>query len=128
MNKIFKSYDVNSMISKTFESINEWQRLFSMVVFLYVQNFKDKFSLKLVLCNICIMIIMVLKWRTPKLLDRINFESKGEAIGGERVGAHSLARNTLGVEGCVGALEWTRKIDKQFNYSLRLAQTKQQVG
>ncbi len=46
---------------------------------------------------------------------------------GEGVGACSLARNTLGVEGHVGAMRWNRKIDKQFTYSHGPAQTKQQV-
>jgi hypothetical protein len=41
---------------------------------------------------------------------------------------HSLVRGTSRVEGCDGALDATKKIDKQFNHSHGLAQTKQQVG
>jgi len=47
---------------------------------------------------------------------------------GKKVGARSLAHSTSGVEGRVGALGWTRKIDKQFNYSHEVVQTKQLVG
>jgi hypothetical protein len=44
------------------------------------------------------------------------------------VGAHSLARNTLGVEGHVGALGWRLGRVTSINYSHGPAQTKQQVG
>jgi hypothetical protein len=64
----------------------------------------------------------------PKLFDGLNYESKVKTTKGEEVGARSLARNTLGVEGHTRALGGTRKSDKQFNYSRRHAQTKQQVG
>jgi len=48
---------------------------------------------------------------------------------GEGVGARSLGRSTLGVEGCVGAPGWgLGRVTKQINYSHGLAQTKQQVG
>ncbi len=48
---------------------------------------------------------------------------------GEGVGACSLVRNTLGVEGRAksSGIE-IRKIDKQVNYSHGHAQTKQKVG
>jgi hypothetical protein len=36
----------------------------------------------------------------------------------------SLAHNTSRVEGRAGALGWTKNIDKKFNYSHGLAQTK----
>jgi hypothetical protein len=40
-----------------------------------------------------------------------------------------MARNTLGVEGCVGASGYgLGKNDKQVNYSHEPTQTKQQVG
>jgi len=47
---------------------------------------------------------------------------------GKRVGAHSLARSTLGVEGRAGAPKWSRMSDKQVNYSHKPTQTKPQVG
>jgi len=43
---------------------------------------------------------------TPKLLDGFNYESKGENIRRRRSWAHSLARNTSGVEGCAGTPRW----------------------
>jgi len=45
-------------------------------------------------------------WRTPKLPDRFNCESKVKTMEGWKVGVHSLAHSTSGVEGCVGALGW----------------------
>ncbi len=44
------------------------------------------------------------------------------------VGARSLARNTLGVEGGVGAPGWGLERVININYSHIPAQTKQQVG
>ncbi len=44
------------------------------------------------------------------------------------VGAHSLVRNILGVEGHAGASGWGLGRVISINYSHRLAQTKQQVG
>jgi hypothetical protein len=43
---------------------------------------------------------------TPKLLDGLNCESKGENSGRSGVGACSLACNSLGVEGHVRASGW----------------------
>jgi len=37
----------------------------------------------------------------PKLFDELNYKSKGEGVG-----TRSLAHNTWGVEGHVGALGW----------------------
>jgi hypothetical protein len=45
-------------------------------------------------------------WRTPKLLDRFNYESKVKTTEGCEVGVHSLTCSTLGVEGHAGALGW----------------------
>jgi len=39
----------------------------------------------------------------PKLLDGLNYKSKGEDNGRKRSWVHSLACNTSGVEGHVGA-------------------------
>jgi hypothetical protein len=48
---------------------------------------------------------------------------------GEGVGAHSLGRSILGVEGRAGAPRWgLGRVTKQVIYSHGLAQTKQQVG
>jgi hypothetical protein len=44
------------------------------------------------------------------------------------VGARSLARNTLGVEGRAGAPGWGLGRMTSINYSHRPTQTKQQVG
>jgi hypothetical protein len=46
----------------------------------------------------------------------------------QKVGASSLVRNTLGVEGHAGALGWGLGRVISINYSHGLAQTKQQVG
>jgi hypothetical protein len=48
----------------------------------------------------------------PRVLDGLNYESKVKIIKGEGVGARSLAHNTLGVEGCVGALGWGIRLMK----------------
>ncbi len=45
-----------------------------------------------------------------------------------RVGAHSLARSTLGVEGRAGVLKWGLGRVTNINYSHGPAQTKQEVG
>jgi hypothetical protein len=47
---------------------------------------------------------------------------------GEGIGACSLVRSTLGVKGMLELRDGTKKINKQFNYSHRPVQTKQQVG
>ncbi len=46
----------------------------------------------------------------------------------EGVGARSLARNTLGVEGRPRALEWGLGRETSINYSHGPTQTEQQVG
>jgi len=45
-------------------------------------------------------------WRSPKLLDRHNCGSKGKITEEEIVEVHSLARNTLRLEGCAKAPRW----------------------
>jgi hypothetical protein len=45
-------------------------------------------------------------WHTPKLLDGLNYESKGEDSRRKRSWAHSLAHNTSRVEVHVGAPGW----------------------
>jgi hypothetical protein len=50
--------------------------------------------------------IYYLTWRTPKLFDKLNYESKVKTTEGWKIGVRSLARNTLGVEGRVGAPKW----------------------
>ncbi len=42
----------------------------------------------------------------PKLLNRLKCESKVQTTKEQEVEARSLVRNTLGVEGRVGALGW----------------------
>jgi len=42
-------------------------------------------------------------WCTPKLLDGLNYKSKVKIAKGYEIGVRSLARNTSGVEGRVGA-------------------------
>jgi hypothetical protein len=42
----------------------------------------------------------------PKLLDGLVVSPKVKTSKGKGVGAHSLACNTSGVEGCVGASGW----------------------
>jgi hypothetical protein len=51
------------------------------------------------------------RWRAPKLLDKLKFEFEVKTLEEQGVGAHSLVRNTLGVEGCAGA-PGIRKNDK----------------
>jgi len=46
------------------------------------------------------------RWHTPKLLDGLNCESKGEENERRRSCAHSLAYNISRVDGCVGAPRW----------------------
>jgi hypothetical protein len=46
------------------------------------------------------------RWHVPKLLDRLKCEVEVKTTEEQRVGAHSLARNTLGVEGRAGASGW----------------------
>jgi len=46
----------------------------------------------------------------------------------EGVGAHSLARSTLGVKGCVEVLGWGIGRVTSINHSHGYGQTKQQVG
>jgi len=45
-------------------------------------------------------------WRTPKLFDRLNCESKLKIVEGYEVRVRSLTRNIWGVEGRVGASGW----------------------
>jgi hypothetical protein len=45
-------------------------------------------------------------WCTPKLLDKLNCESKAKTMEGWRVGVCSLIRNTSRVEGHAGASRW----------------------
>jgi hypothetical protein len=47
-----------------------------------------------------------LSWCAPKLLDRLKWKSKVKTMEKQGVGARSLARNTLGVEGRAGTLRW----------------------
>jgi hypothetical protein len=47
-----------------------------------------------------------IKWRTPKFFDGLIASPKVKTTEGERVGAHSLACNTSGVEGHVGVSGW----------------------
>jgi hypothetical protein len=51
-------------------------------------------------------------WRTPKLLNKLKCKSEVKTTEEQIVGAHSLAHNTLGVEGHSGAQDETRKNDK----------------
>jgi hypothetical protein len=48
----------------------------------------------------------VRKWHTPKLLNRLKWESKVKTIEEQGVGARSWARSTLGVEGHARASGW----------------------
>ncbi len=45
-------------------------------------------------------------WRTPSSLMDLTTSPKAKTMEGEGVGARSLVRNTLGVEGRAGALGW----------------------
>jgi hypothetical protein len=49
---------------------------------------------------------IILKWRTPKLLDGLDCESKGENIGMRRSWGALLGSQHFGVEGRVGAPGW----------------------
>jgi hypothetical protein len=68
------------------------------------------------------------KWRTLKLFDRFKCESKMKTTKKQGVGARSLARNTLGVEGRVETSRWDYEKWQALNHSHESAQTKQQVG
>ncbi len=68
-------------------------------------------------------------WSTPKLLDGLNCKSKGEDNGRKRSqGALPGLQHFGDREVCWSSEMGIKKIDKQLNYSHRLAQTKQQVG
>jgi hypothetical protein len=56
---------------------------------------------------------------TPRLLDGLNYISKGEIIKRRRSWGCSLNRNTLGIEGRVGTLRWGlgRMISKSIIHS-----------
>jgi hypothetical protein len=65
----------------------------------------------------------------PKLLDRLNYKSKGENNERIRNWVCSLACNTLGVKRhCWGFGMGIRISENLVNYSHEPAQTKQQVG
>jgi hypothetical protein len=46
------------------------------------------------------------RWCVPKLLDKLKCESEVKTTDEQGVRAHSLARNTLGIGGHVGAPRW----------------------
>jgi hypothetical protein len=46
------------------------------------------------------------KWHAPKLLDRLKGEFEVKIVEEYGVGACSLARSTLGVEGCAKVPGW----------------------
>ncbi len=69
------------------------------------------------------------KWCTPKLLDGLNWKSKGEDSGRKRNwGTFPSSQHFEGRGVFWNSKMGTRKIDKQVNYSHKPAQTKQQVG
>jgi hypothetical protein len=45
-------------------------------------------------------------WRVPKLLDRLKCEFEVKTTEELGIGGRSIARNTLGVEGCAKASGW----------------------
>jgi len=68
-------------------------------------------------------------WRTPKLLDRPNYDSKGE--NNKRIRSWGTLPNSQHFRGrgvCWSLGMGTRMNDKQINYSHRPVQIKQQVG
>jgi hypothetical protein len=67
-------------------------------------------------------------WRTPKLFDGLNYESKGEDIERRSWGAFPGSQHFGGKKGVLELWNGTRKIDKHFNHSHMPAQTKPQVG
>jgi hypothetical protein len=54
----------------------------------------------------CIVVLLGIKWRTPMLLNGLNYESKGKQRKEKGVGVRYLVHNISGVEGHVGALGW----------------------
>jgi hypothetical protein len=68
-------------------------------------------------------------WHAPKLLERLKCEFKVKIARESRIGAPSLARNTLGAErGVLELRNGTRKNDKHLFIQKDLHKTKQQVG
>jgi hypothetical protein len=68
------------------------------------------------------------KWRTPKLLDGLNWKSKGENNGRRRNWACSLIRNISRDKRACWSSRMGLGWGQRANYSCGLAQTKQQVG
>ncbi len=68
-------------------------------------------------------------WRTPKIFDGLNYESKEEDNRRKRSWGVLFGSQHLGGRGACWSSEMgIRKIDKQVNYSHGPAQTKQQDG
>ncbi len=67
-------------------------------------------------------------WCIPNLLYGLKCESKVKITEKWKVGARSLARNTLGVKGCTGVPRWRVGRVTSINHSHGPAQTEQQVG
>jgi hypothetical protein len=75
-----------------------------------------------------VILIMPLTDASPSSLMDSIASPKVKTMKRKGVGVHFLAYNISGVEGVLELYDGTRKIDKQFNYSHRHAQTKQEVG
>jgi len=72
-----------------------------------VSHFFLLFGFILIFLNaIRIFVVNLIYWYVPKLLDRFKYESEVKTKKVQGIGAHSLARITLGVEGCVGVPGW----------------------
>jgi hypothetical protein len=69
-------------------------------------------------------------WHTPEnSLKDSNVSPKVKTMEEEGVGAHSLACNTVGVQGVHWSFEMgIRKSDKHVNYSYQSTQTKQRIS
>ncbi len=69
------------------------------------------------------------KWRTPKLLDRLNWESKNENNGRKMSwGTFFISQHFKGRGACWSSRMGSRMSDNWVNYSHRSTQTKQWVG
>jgi hypothetical protein len=70
----------------------------------------------------------MLTWHTPKLLDRLKWESKVKIMERQGVGHVPWLVAFREYRGVLEFWDGTRKNDKQLIHSLKSAQTKQHIG
>jgi hypothetical protein len=127
----FKKYEKNKALSILSFMLDPRFKSLRLVSFLigqkHVISIMEKYDQ--ILNFFSFIMLPHLAWRTPKLFDGLNYESKGE--DNERRRSWGVLLGSLHFEGsgaCWSSRVGARKINKQLNYSHGLAQNKQQVG